>query len=1029
MARAGGLLSGRIWKIVLVSLALLMFAVTLPLVASAEPSQPASADSGLRLSTLPPSLLAEGFEGAVTGWTTTGDWAVTHDWQPGWGSPNHSFSDSPVSSGNPGGNYADNLSGTASTLTSPAVDLSASLSGQVVQLMFSYNLHMSSGDGCFIDFWNGSSWVRQAYTWNNPTNGSYFSLQVPAPYYVSNFRFRLGIESDASGNDTGLDIDLVNLVTYANETAQEDDLRIAYYGNWSSTTDTQGGYGAWTYKRSNTAGDLVQIAFTGTGMTVYGRIGPSMGYAVASVDGVPSYSVDCYTPEGASAHNSTNLFSFLGLSDGPHVITMMCSGTKNPASTGYGVSLDRVAVWGSLTTATGVSRVEQDDGHLYLSGPWTPVADATASGGSLASVGEAGGAMNVSFNGSYLALVCKKGPGYGKAPVSLDGATPFYVDLYNPTNIAQQRVYNTGLLTDGPHTLSIYWVGEKNPAAWGNRINVDAFDLLGMRTVAPQAPPITWRYSEADPKLTYLGKWGTTYTWSASGGTYASASQTGAAVVVSFTGPGFKLMGSKGPDLGQALVTVDGGSPNTVDFYRGGSTLYKQTIWEASLVDGPHTVVIQCAGTKNLLSSGYSINVDSLDLRGYLSASPTKTRLEQTDSNLGWEGTWSTAYSGSASSGNSRYADSPGAAMNVSFSGTSCTWLAKKGPGYGKALVVLDLLPGVVVDLYSAADSFKQAVYTTGVLSNISHSLTIYWLGSKNAAAWGTKVDVDAFDVLGSAVSASGIEPIEWRYQQNDSRITYLGNWTTGYTWSASGGSFASTATTNAAAMVKFKGTEACLVFRTAPWYGQAEVTLDGTDVQTVDLYSATTTYKRTDLWSRTGLSPGEHTLTIKCTGTPSPGRAGTSISLDAIDVTGWLMQAPVPSRAEQDGSGFSYNGTWGRASTASASGGSYDYTNDATGWVEVEFTGRYLAWVAKTCPWYGKAEVTLVGGVDGVSTDIVTNVDLYSAVTGWQKTVFNTGLLDEGVHHVKIRYLGTKYYRSTGSTVNIDGVNVIGSL
>jgi hypothetical protein len=1023
MVRDGRLLSGRIWKIVLVSLALLTLAVALPLVASADPSAPATEDSGLRLSTLPPVLLAEGFEGTVTGWTTTGSWAVTTDWQPGWGSPNHSFSDSP------GGNYADNLSGTDSTLTSPAVNLSAAMSGQVVQLMFCYRMHMASGDGCFIDFWNGSSWVQQAYTWNNPTESSNFSLQVPATYYVSDFKFRLRIESDASGNDSGVDIDLVNLVTYANEIAQEDDSRIAYFGNWSSTTDTQGGSGAWTYKRSSTPGDLVQIAFTGTGITVSGKIGPDMGYAVASVDGVPTYSVDCYTPEGVNAHNSTPLFNILGLSDGPHVVTIICNGTKNAASTGYGVSLDRVAVWGSVTTATGVTRVEQDDGHLYLSGPWTTAADATASAGSLASVGEAGGAINITFNGSYLAWVCKKGPGYGKAAVSLDGATPFSVDLYSPTNIAQQRIYNTGLLTGGPHTLSIYWSGDKNPAASGNRIDVDAFDILGTPTVAPQPAPYTWRYSEADTRLTYLGSWGTTYTWSASGGSYASTSLTGSAVVVSFNGTGFKLMGNTGPNLGQALVTVDGGGPNTVDFYRAGSTRYKQPIWEASLLDGPHTVVIQCAGTKNPLSSGYSINVDSLDLRGYLSASPTKTRLEQTDSNLGWEGAWSTAYSGSASSGNFRYADSPGAAMNVSFSGTSCTWLAKKGPGYGKALVVLDLLPGVVVDLYSATDSYKQAVYTTGVLSNISHSLTIYWLGSKNAAAWGTKIDVDAFDVLGSAVSASGIEPIEWRYQQNDSRVTYLGNWATGYTWSASGGSFASTATTNAAAIIKFEGPEAGLVFRTAPWYGQAEVTLDGTDVQTVDLYSATTTYKRTDLWSRTGLSPGEHTLTIKCTGTPSPGHAGTSISLDAIDVTGWLTQAPVPSRAEQDGSGFSYNGTWGRAYTASASGGSYDYTNDTAGWVQVEFTGRYLAWVAKTCPWYGRAEVTLVGGVDGVSADIVTIVDLYSATTGWQKTVFNTGLLDEGVHKVKIRYLGTKYYRSTGYTINIDGVNVIGSL
>jgi hypothetical protein len=86
---------------------------------------------------------------------------------------------------------------------------------------------------------------------------------------------------------------------------------------------------------------------------------------------------------------------------------------------------------------------------------------------------------------------------------------------------------------------------------------------------------------------------------------------------------------------------------------------------------------------------------------------------------------------------------------------------------------------------------------------------------------------------------------------------------------------------------------------------------------------------------------------------------------------------------------------------------------------VTVEFTGRYLAWVAKTCPWYGRAEVTLDGG-----TPVI--VDLYSGYTVWKKQVYNTGLLTDGPHTLVIKRTGSKYWRSSGAGVSVDAFDIL---
>jgi cell wall-associated NlpC family hydrolase/N-acetylmuramoyl-L-alanine amidase len=539
------------------------------------------------------------------------------------------------------------------------------------------------------------------------------------------------------------------------------------------------------------------------------------------------------------------------------------------------------------------------------------------------------------------------------------------------------------------------------------------------------------RYQDNNSLIATIGSWGSSSASTASGGTFRWLNSPGV-MTVKFSGTYLGWIGKRAPQYGKARVTVDGGTPVIVDLYSPTSQ-YQKSVWDTGLLaQGDHTVSIEWTGTKNPSSSACNIAVDAFDLIGSLVQAPGPERHQQdATSDFKYAGIWSTSSTWSASGGSFTYADSPGASVNVAFDGTYLAWYATKGPGYGKAQVSLDGGTPFLVDLYSPYNSYKQRVYNTGLLADTAHTLSIYWVGQKNPAAWGTKIDVDTFDLLGAHTAASKAPAILWRYQQTDSRLTYLGNWTTAATWSASGGSFNSTGATGAAVLVNFTGTSVKLYARTTPWYGKARVCLDGdwSTAQLVDFYSPTTLYKQ-PVYERTGLSDDLHTLAIKCIGETSS--SGNAISLDALDITGYLGPAPVTTRYQQNDVALAsaYTGTWTTSATTwLASGGNYATVNATGAQVVVDFTGSYLAWVATTAPWYGKAQVTLVGGVDGVSADIVTTVDLYTATTGWKRQVYNTGLLTDGLHKLTITWLGTKYWRSTGTTISVDAFDVMGTL
>ncbi len=103
-----------------------------------------------------------------------------------------------------------------------------------------------------------------------------------------------------------------------------------------------------------------------------------------------------------------------------------------------------------------VPRYQQTSSLLASVGPWATYSSTRASGGSYGRSSSNTASVTVTFNGTYLAWIATKGTTLGKAFVSLDGNTPVSVNLAASVAAYQQRVWDTGTLSPGAHTVKIW---------------------------------------------------------------------------------------------------------------------------------------------------------------------------------------------------------------------------------------------------------------------------------------------------------------------------------------------------------------------------------------------------------------------------------------------------------------------------------------------------------------------------------------------------------------------------------------------
>ncbi len=263
------------------------------------------------------------------------------------------------------------------------------------------------------------------------------------------------------------------------------------------------------------------------------------------------------------------------------------------------------------TFVTSPATYQQTSTSLVYSGTWSTFSTASASGGSYRRSSTSGASVMIPFNGTRLDWIATRGTTMGKADIYLDGIlVAEALDLYRSSVAYQQKVWSSGTLPAGYHTVRI--VRQKDSGA-GRYINVDRVDVAGTLVantrVEQTASQLVWSPS--------LSAWTSGSSSYLSGGSYRSINKTGS-VTINFTGMSLALMAKKAVSYGIASVSIDGKPPASVSLYRS-TTAYKQTVWSSGwLVPGDHTVTFSWTGTKSTGSSGTTINLDAVELRGVL---------------------------------------------------------------------------------------------------------------------------------------------------------------------------------------------------------------------------------------------------------------------------------------------------------------------------------------------------------------------------------------------------------------------------
>ncbi|MHA4773143.1 hypothetical protein L1085_001430 [Streptomyces sp. MSC1_001] len=180
------------------------------------------------------------------------------------------------------------------------------------------------------------------------------------------------------------------------------------------------------------------------------------------------------------------------------------------------------------------------------------------------------------------------------------------------------------------------------------------------------------------------------------------------------------------------------------------------------------------------------------------------------------------------------------------------------------------------VDLYGPGKSPAQLVFRSAPLPYGRHTIKVECTGEKNKWAKGGYAVIDAFRVIDPVIDDTS----QW--------IAYHGTWThadASEPWT--GGdlnrteSFSRTAGDTAS--TTFRGTGIRVICPRGPNQGIAEISVDGGPAVRVDLYAGTKQYQQ-KVYERTGLTDGEHTVTVKVTGDRNTAAMDPYVTLDAFE-------------------------------------------------------------------------------------------------------------------------------------------------
>jgi hypothetical protein len=195
--------------------------------------------------------------------------------------------------------------------------------------------------------------------------------------------------------------------------------------------------------------------------------------------------------------------------------------------------------------------------------------------------------------------------------VTFDG-----VDATNVVHYSTMKL----IVTSPAHTAGTVQVQVTTPI--DSTEDTEADDYTYVAPVVPVVPvtPIApkrghSRHQQDDSMVTYTGKWTDDEDDGLSKRSGKSTSDKTATITITFKGTQLDWIASLGPNMGKALVSVDGGEAVLVDL-NSATELFQQLVWSTGvLAYGKHTVTITFPEGTDYVE-GKSINIDAVDVYG-----------------------------------------------------------------------------------------------------------------------------------------------------------------------------------------------------------------------------------------------------------------------------------------------------------------------------------------------------------------------------------------------------------------------------
>ncbi|ACU72498.1 hypothetical protein Caci_3593 [Catenulispora acidiphila DSM 44928] len=372
-------------------------------------------------------------------------------------------------------------------------------------------------------------------------------------------------------------------------------------------------------------------------------------------------------------------------------------------------------------------------------------------------------------------------------------------------------------------------------------------------------------------------------------GTRVSTTGSGNTAVTAAIDSGKKqvaaLIGDSGGFVGQATVSV-GGFGSVPWLTSGGATHVEvDRIPDVASLNSPQTVF---SGNVTVANGSVTVPITMGDRNGayvmFLTPPGSSAADVTTDDavtsgtdHFGYSAGWGTA-SGVADlhNGTAHWSSTAGGTATYTFTGGDVTIWGVKDHDQGIAGFSVDGGPVTYADDYATTRAAQAPLWSSSGLGAGTHTVTVSVTGTKNSAS---SNDIIALD---DATVSPNVATIDDATTSGTNHFAYNGTWgaASGF-GDLSGGTVHWSNTIGSTTTLAFTGTGATVYGVKDVDQGIATYSVDGGTARSVDHYSATRT-PGASLFAVSGLSSGNHTITITVTGSKNAASTNDIIALDS---------------------------------------------------------------------------------------------------------------------------------------------------